>query len=103
MAWLLILAAALAEVGMAAALKASSGWSKPGPSVLGIALALLSIFLLTKALTALPTGPAYAAWTGLGAVGVVLVGSIFHGDALSAANVACIALIVLGVIGLHVL
>jgi quaternary ammonium compound-resistance protein SugE len=54
-------------------------------------------------LTALPTGPAYAAWTGLGAVGVVLVGSVFHGDALSLANVGCIALIVVGVIGLHVL
>ena len=103
MAWLLIIAAALAEVGMAAALKASSGWTKPVPSTIGIALALSSIFLLTKALTALPTGTAYAAWTGLGAVGVVLVGSVFHGDALSLANVGCIALIVVGVIGLHVL
>ena len=103
MAWLLIVAAALTEVGMAAALKASAGWTKPVPSVLGVGLALSSIFLLTKALTALPTGPAYAAWSGLGAVGVVLVGSIFHGDALSTANVACIALIIVGVVGLHVL
>jgi len=103
MAWLLIVAAALAEVGMAAALKASAGWSKLVPSVLGVALALSSIFLLTKALTALPTGPAYAAWTGLGAVGVVLLGSIVHGDTLSAASVGCIALIIVGVVGLHVL
>lgn len=102
MAWLLIVAAALAEVGMAAALKASAGWTKLGPSVLGVGLALSSIFLLTKALTTLPTGPAYAAWTGLGAVGVVLLGSIFHGDALSAPSIVCIALIIVGIVGLHV-
>jgi quaternary ammonium compound-resistance protein SugE len=103
MAWLLVVAAALTEVGMAAALKASAGWTRPGPSVLGVALALASIFLLTKALPALPTGPAYAAWTGLGAVGVVMVGVVFHGDALSAAKVGCIALIVGGVVGLRLL
>jgi quaternary ammonium compound-resistance protein SugE len=103
MAWLLVIAAALTEVGMAAALKASEGWTKTGPSVLGVVLALASIFLLTKALPSLPTGPAYAAWTGLGAIGVVLVGVVFHGDVLSLAKVGCIGLIVGGVVGLRVL
>jgi quaternary ammonium compound-resistance protein SugE len=101
MAWWLVVGAAFAEVGMAAALKASDGWSRPLPSVLGVALALLSIFLLTKALQSLPTGPAYAVWTGLGVLGVSAVGVAFLGDGFSAARAASTALIVAGVIGLH--
>lgn len=101
MAWLLVFLAALTEVGMAAALKASAGWTRPVPSVLGVVLALSSIYLLAKALPALPTGTAYAVWTGLGAVGVTLIGIVFHDDTLSAARIGCIALIVLGVVGLR--
>ncbi len=101
MAWLLIVLAALTEVGMAAALKASAGWTRPLPSALGILLALSSIYLLAKALPSLPTGTAYAVWTGLGAIGVAALGVLFHGDALSATRMGCIALIVGGVVGLR--
>jgi quaternary ammonium compound-resistance protein SugE len=101
MAWWLVVMAAFAEVGMALALKASDGWSRLLPSVLGVVLALLSIYLLTKALQSLPTGPAYAVWTGLGVFGVSIVGIVFLGDGFSTARAVSTALIVAGVIGLH--
>jgi quaternary ammonium compound-resistance protein SugE len=91
----------LVEIVMAAALKASDGWSRPWPGVLGVAAGLLSIALLTQALKSLPTGMAYAVWTGIGAVGVALLGMLAHGDGASPIRLTCIGLIVAGIAGLR--
>jgi quaternary ammonium compound-resistance protein SugE len=101
MAWLLLVSAGLVEIVMAAALKASDGWSRPWPGVLGVAAGLLSIALLTQALKSLPTGMAYAVWTGIGAVGVALLGMLAHGDGASPIRLTCIGLIVAGIAGLR--
>ena len=45
-------------------------------------------------------GTAYAAWTGIGAVGVAVVGMLWFGEPRTAVRIACIALIVLGIVGL---
>lgn len=103
MAWLLLLAASMVEVAMAIALKASNGWTKPIPSALGVGLALLSIFLLANALKALPSGTAYAVWTGVGAVGVALFGMAMYGESTSPMRLLCIAMVIGGVIGLRLL
>lgn len=101
MAWLLLLAAGVVEIIMAAALKAADGWTKPLPSVIGIVSALLSIFLLTHAIRQLPTGTAYAVWTGIGAVGVAVYGIAANGDPPSLSRLLCIGLVVAGIIGLR--
>lgn len=101
MAWLLLVSAGLVEIAMAAALKASNGWSRPLPGALGVLAALLSIVLLTQSLKTLPTGTAYAVWTGIGAVGVALLGVLLHGDSAWPARLACMALIVAGIAGLR--
>jgi quaternary ammonium compound-resistance protein SugE len=101
MGWVLLLAAGLVEIAMAAALKQSEDWTRPVPSVVGVLTALVSIYLLARALRYLPLGPAYAVWTGIGSVGVVLMGVLFFGEALSAARLACIALVVGGTVGLR--
>jgi quaternary ammonium compound-resistance protein SugE len=101
MAWWYLLAAGVAEIVMALALKASADWTRAGPSVLGVAAALLSIFLLTQALRGLPLGTAYALWTGIGAVGVAAAGVLFFDEALSAQRVLCMLLVVAGSIGLR--
>lgn len=103
MAWLLLVSAGLVEIVMAAALKASDGWSRPGPGIVGVLAALLSIVLLTQAIKSLPTGTAYAVWTGIGAVGVALLGVLVHGDSASPARLGCMALIVAGIAGLRLL
>ncbi|MBS0453135.1 MAG: QacE family quaternary ammonium compound efflux SMR transporter [Proteobacteria bacterium] len=101
MAWLILLVAGAVEIVMAAALKAADGWSRPVPAVIGILAALASIFLLTHAMKSLPAGTAYAVWTGIGAVGVTLVGMVVHGDSASPLRLLCVGLVVAGVIGLR--
>ncbi|MGM9481523.1 DMT family transporter [Roseateles sp. NT4] len=95
------MSAGLVEIVMAAALKASNGWSRPLPGAIGLLAALASIVLLTQAIKSLPTGTAYAVWTGIGAVGVALLGVLVHGDSASPARLACMALIVAGIAGLR--
>ncbi|KQV97520.1 multidrug efflux SMR transporter [Rhizobacter sp. Root1221] len=101
MGWVYLIAAGLIEVVMALSLKQSDGWTRPGPSALAIGAAAASIFALTKALGHLPLGPAYAIWTGIGSVGVVLVGVLWLGESVSAVRLLCIALIVAGTVGLR--
>ncbi len=65
MAWFLLFVAGLVEIAMALALKVSRGWTRLAPSVLAVALALASIFLLARAAREIPAGSAYAIWTGI--------------------------------------
>ena len=101
MAWLILLAAGLVEIVMAVALKAADGWNRPLPSAIGVLAALASIFLLTHAMKALPAGTAYAVWTGIGAVGVALLGMLVYGDSASPARLLCMGLVIAGVVGLR--
>jgi quaternary ammonium compound-resistance protein SugE len=100
-AWWYLLAACCFEVVMALALKASRDWTEIAPSVLGLAAALASIFLLTKALRDLPLGTAYAIWTGIGSAGVVAAGIAMLGESVSAVRLLCLALVIAGSIGLR--
>ena len=101
MGWFFLLAAGLVEIAMAAALKQSQDWTRAVPSVVGVLTALVSIYLLARALRYLPLGPAYAIWTGIGSVGVVLMGVLFFGEALSAPRLGCMALVIAGSVGLR--
>lgn len=101
--WTLLFAAGLIEVGMAFALKASAGWTRPVPSVLAVLAALASIGLLASALRALPLGVAYAVWTGIGAVGVSLVGLLFFAEHLSMPRLLFMTFIFVGIAGLKAL
>ena len=101
MAWLILLLAGAVEIVMALSLKAADGWSRPLPGTVGIVAALASIFLLTHAMKALPAGTAYAVWTGIGAVGVTLMGMVVHGDSASPMRLLCVGLVVAGGIGLR--
>ena len=52
------------------------------------------------ALKTLPIGTAYAVWTGIGAVGTAILGIVLFGDPAGIARIACIGLIVAGIVGL---
>jgi quaternary ammonium compound-resistance protein SugE len=103
MAWLLLFAAGAVEVLMALALKYAEGWTRPVPGALGVLAGLASIFLLTHALRTLPAATAYAVWTGIGAVGVALLGIVLFGESAAPQRLLCIALIVAGIVGLRLL
>ena len=101
MAWLLLLAASVVEILMGLSLKYAEGWTRPVPSILGIITALGSVYLLTLAIKDLPAGTAYAAWTGIGSVGITILGMVLFGDPVSWFRLACIAMIIAAVAGLR--
>lgn len=101
MAWIWLLVAGLLEVGWAAGLARSEGFSKPGPAALTVLLMIGSFWLLSLALRTIPLGTGYAVWTGIGAVGTAAVGIVAFGESTAPARLASIALVVAGVAGLR--
>jgi quaternary ammonium compound-resistance protein SugE len=100
MAWLVLAAAGLLEIGWAIGLKYTEGFTRLVPSVLTLAAMAGSIILLGLALKTLPIGTAYAVWTGIGAVGTALLGIILFDEPATAARLVSIGLIVSGIVGL---
>ncbi|MGV7203520.1 DMT family transporter [Xanthomonas citri] len=100
MPWIYLLLAGLFEIGFAMGLKYSDGFTRLWPTVLTIGPAGISLWFLTQALKTIPVGTGYAIWTGIGALGVTIAGIALFGDSASWSRLACIGLIVAGVIGL---
>jgi quaternary ammonium compound-resistance protein SugE len=100
MAWAYLVLASLFEIGWAVALKLSEGFTKFWPSVATALSMVVSLGLLGLALRTLPLCTAYAVWTGIGAIGTVVFGILWFGDAVTAARLACVALILAGIVGL---
>ena len=98
--WLILLVAGLLEVGWAVGLKYTDGFSRPVPTILTVASMVASVGLLGLALKTLPVGTAYAVWTGIGTVGTAILGMVLFGDPATALRLACIGLIVAGILGL---
>ena len=100
MAWIVLLVAGLFEVGWAVALKYAEGFTRPGPTAAAVLSMVASLGLLGVALRTLPLGTAYAVWTGVGTVGTALLGMVLFREPVAAARLACIGLIVAGIVGL---
>jgi quaternary ammonium compound-resistance protein SugE len=100
MAWVYLLVAGLLEVGWAAGLKYSQGFSRLVPSVLTIISMAASLGFLGLALRALPLGTAYAVWTGIGAAGTLVLGIMLFGEPATSLRIACVGLIIIGIVGL---
>jgi quaternary ammonium compound-resistance protein SugE len=100
MAWGILIVAGVFEVGWAIGLKYTEGFSRPLPTVLTVLSMIVSLWLLGLALRDLPVGTAYAVWTGVGAVGTAMLGILLFGDPATAGRLACIGLIVAGILGL---
>ena len=102
MAWLILTVAGLFEVAWAIGLKYTDGFSKIWPSVATAVAMVVSVVLLGWAMRSLPVGTAYAVWTGIGAVGTVVLGIVLFGEPATMGRLACVALIVAGIIGLKI-
>jgi quaternary ammonium compound-resistance protein SugE len=100
MAWVYLFAAGLMEVAWAVGLKYTQGFTRLWPSVWTGAALVLSMVLLAAAVRTLPLGTAYAVWTGIGAVGTAALGVALFGEPAGAARVACLGLVVVGLVGL---
>jgi quaternary ammonium compound-resistance protein SugE len=100
MAWAILILAGPLEVGWAVGLKYTEGLTRLWPSVATAVSMAISVGLLGVAVRSLPLGTAYAIWTGIGAVGTVLLGILLFGESASVARMFCIGLIVAGIVGL---
>ena len=99
-AWLILVVAALFEVGWAVGLKYTHGFTRLVPSVLTITAIVISMGLLAVAVRQIPIGTGYAVWTGIGAVGTATLGILLFGEPVSALRLGSIALILAGIVGL---
>jgi quaternary ammonium compound-resistance protein SugE len=100
LAWCLLIVSGLLDVAWAVSMKFSDGYTRPAWSLASLAALAAFVWLLGRALQVLPLGNAYAVWTGVGAVGSVLMGVWLFGEAITMARLGFIALIAVGIVGL---
>ena len=99
-AWLALLGAGLLEVAWAFGLKYSDGLTRFWPTAATAIAIALSFALMAVALKSLPFGTAYAVWTGIGAVGSIVVGMLVFSEPADPVRLLCLTLIVAGMVGL---
>ncbi len=99
-AWAVLVVSGLFETVWAVGLPRTEGFTRLGPSAVVLAAMAVSVYGLAVATRTLPVGTAYAVWTGIGAVGTAVVGMAVLGEPRTVARLACLGLIVAGVVGL---
>ena len=100
MAWVYLTIAGLFEIGWAIGLKYSDGFSKAVPSLFTVVAMAFSLWLLSLAMRTIPVGTAYAVWTGIGAIGVAVLGMVLFGESREFLRIFCLFLIIAGIVGL---
>ena len=100
LAWFYLVVAGLLEIVWAIGLKYTEGFTRLVPSAITVAAMIVSVWFLALALREIPVGTGYAVWTGIGAVGTAILGIALLGEPATAARLACIGLIVAGIVGL---
>jgi quaternary ammonium compound-resistance protein SugE len=100
LAWLLLFTAGLVEIVFALSLKYNQGFTRLIPSLITLASGSVSLFLLMTAIKFLPVGTAYAVWTGMGAVGVAILGIVLFKESAEFYRLFSILLVIAGIIGL---
>lgn len=98
--WIVLFVAVFVEIGWALSMK----WMQVSPGWLSFStagvLTVVNMVLLSYAMRGIPVGTAYAVWTGLGAVGVTLLGILWFNDPATLARFLFVGLIIAGVVGL---
>ena len=100
MAWVELIIAGELEVFWSTFLKLSEGFSRPLYSVIAVVGMIFSFLFLAQATKVLPLGTAYAVWTGIGAVGAVIVGIVLFKEPVTAVRMLFVVLLLTGIIGL---
>lgn len=100
MNWIILIVAGLFEIGFTTCLKLSNNFSNVKWSIGFFICITLSFLLLNKATQTLPMGTAYVVWTGIGAVGTVLVGIFFFDEPANFWRVFFIATLIGSILGL---
>lgn len=103
MNWILLIIAGCFETGFAFCLGKMKGLSGTPWRLWGIGFLLcliLSMVLLSKSVQTIPIGTAYPVWTGIGAVGTVIVGILFFNEPATFGRLFFITTLILSIVGL---
>ncbi len=100
MPWLWLTLAGLLEIVWAIGLKYTDGFTRPLPSIITVLAMIGSVYFLALAVRSIPIGTGYAVWTGIGAVGVAILGMILFDEPRTLLRIISILLIVAGIAGL---
>lgn len=100
MDWLILIAAGFMEIFFALSLKYNEGFTKLLPSLITAITGGSSFYLLTLAIKTVPLGTAYAIWTGMGAVGVAIIGIVLFKESMNIFRLISIAFVIFGIAGL---
>ena len=104
MAWIYLLIAGLLEIAWAIGLKYTEGFTRLWPTVITVVLMIGSFFALAQAVnpktSPIPIGTGYAIWTGIGAIGTAILGIVLFAESASPARLACLTLVIVGIVGL---
>lgn len=98
--WIYLVLAGTMEIGWAVGLKFTEGFTQLIPSAITAGFMILSLYLLSLALKSISIGTGYAIWTGIGAIGTAVIGMLILGDSKEIGRIACILIIITGIIGL---
>ncbi|MFD9944369.1 DMT family transporter [Nonomuraea sp. NPDC059023] len=98
MNWLILALAGLVEVAWSQSIKPTQNFTRPIPTLVSLLLMAAAVFLLSLAMNTLPVGTAYAVFTGIGAVGAIVLGIVLNDDPVSVGRMAALALIVSGIV-----
>ena len=102
MSWFYLFIAGLFEIVWAIGLKYTQGFTRPLPTAVTVAGMIVSFYLLSLATKILPIGTAYAVWTGIGAVGAIVLGIILFKEPIDLWRVLFMLFIVVGIISLRI-
>ena len=100
MSWIYLSIAGVLEIVWAIGLKYTEGFTRPLASAVTIAAMAASMWCLALALKEIPIGTGYAVWVGIGAVGTAILGIALFGESAAWPRLACIGLILAGIVGL---
>jgi len=100
MPWLILVIAGLLEVTWAIGLKYTEGFTRLWPSVVTVAALIASVYLLAVAAKTIPIGTAYAVWTGIGALGAVILGIALFKEPATALRIIFLCTLLASIVGL---
>ncbi len=103
MPWLYVVVAGVFEIGLTVSMKLADGYKNLWATGATFACALLGFYFLGLGVKSIPKGTAYAVWVGIGIAGSSIVGIVKFGEVASPGRLACVALVLAGVVGLRLL
>lgn len=102
MEWICLVIAGGLEVFWSTCMKFSTGFTEIKFTILTVVGMILSFLFLSQATKTLPLGTAYGVWTGIGALGAVIVGIVLFKEPVTAARIFFVSLLLIGIIGIKV-